>query len=54
MAVDDDNHVDDDHMDDNDDHDHDHVDDVDARCAVLSTRPTLLTTWSAQVLLKQN
>ena len=26
----------------------------DVRCAVLCTRPTLLTTWSAQVPLKQN
>ena len=37
--------------DDNDDH---NGNDIDIRCAVSSTRPTLLTTWSGQVQLRRN
>ena len=33
----------------------DHIgNDIDIRCAVSSTRPTLLTTWSGQVQLRRN
>ena len=37
--------------DDNDDH---NGNDIDIRCAVSSTRPTLLTTWLGQVQLRRN
>ena len=37
--------------DDNDDH---NGNDIDIRCAVSSTRPTLPTTWSGQVQLRRN
>ena len=37
--------------DDNDDH---NGNDIDIRCAVSCTRPTLQTTWSGQVQLRRN
>ena len=39
--------------DDDDDDDH-NGNDIDIRCVVSFTRPTLLTTWSGQVQLRRN